>query len=206
MHQCAGTIRCARETTGEDRRRPVLQIFELKEAALWHEDTKYISQANDASVEDIITLVRRSRSRSKPREVQNWSQPSESATKQLSLPACACTTSLSHTAEVELCAESDSANAGDPIMCGCNSSTRLEGAIEASFSDSRRKGDVPMATCLVVDVPRGHSFYRPTLFDDTGRDKGGGSCGKHKRETRERLRIVARERKQNVGENYSKKI
>ena len=40
-----------------------------------------------------------------------------------------------------------------------------------------------MATFLVVDVPRGHSFYRPTLFDDTGRDKGGGSCGKHKRDT-----------------------
>ena len=136
-----------------------------------------MSQANDASVENLITLVRRSRSRSKPREVQNWSQPSGSATKQLSLPACACTSSLSHTAEVELCAESDSANAGDPIMCGCNSSTRPGGAIEASFSDSRRKGDVPMATFLVVDVPRGHSFNRPTRFDDTGRDKGGGSCG-----------------------------
>ena len=40
-----------------------------------------------------------------------------------------------------------------------------------------------MATFLVVDVPRGHSFYRPTLFDDTGRDKGGGSCGKPKRDT-----------------------
>ena len=36
---------------------------------------------------------------------------------------------------------------------------------------------------FLVDVPRGHSFYRPTLFDDTGRDKGGGSCGKHKRDT-----------------------
>ena len=130
-----------------------------------------------------MTFVRRSRSRFKPREVQNLSKPYGSATKQLSLPAYACTSSLSHTAEVELCAESDSANAGDPIMCGCNSSTRPGGAIEASFSDSRRKGDVPMATFLVVDVPRGHSFYRPTLFDDTGRDKGGGSCGKHKRDT-----------------------
>ena len=140
-------------------------------------ETKYISPANDASVEDIMTFVRRSRSRSKPREVQNWSQPSESATKPLSLPAYACTSSLSHTAEVELCAESDSANASDPIMCGCNSSRRLEGAIEASFSDSRGKGDVPMATFPVVDVPGGHSFYRPTLPDDTGRDKGEEVAG-----------------------------
>ena len=152
MHQCAGTIRCARETTDEDRRGPVLQRFELKEAALWHEDTKYISQANDASVEDMITLVRRSRLRFKPRELQNWSQPSESATKQLSLPACACTSSLSHTAEVEF-------TASTAQLC-------------LMTQDEIREGEVAGST----------------------------------RETRDRLRIVARERKQDVGENYSKKI
>ena len=71
---------------------------------------------------------------------------------------------------------SDLANAGDPIMRGCNISPRSEGASEASFPDSRRKGDFPMATFPVVDVPSGHSFCCPTLPDDTGRDEGEESA------------------------------
>ena len=62
-------------------------------------------------------------------------------------------------------------------MCGCNSSPRSNGAIEASFSDSQRKGDFPMATLPVLDIPRGHSFCCPTLPDDTGRDKGEDVAG-----------------------------
>ena len=93
----------------------------------------------------------------------------------------------------------------DPIMCGCNSSTRPEGAIEASFSDSRRKGDVPKATFLVLtylDVTASTAQLCLMTQDEKREGEVAGST----RETRERLRIVARERKQNVGENYSKRI
>ena len=52
----------------KDRRRPKMttttenspskDVKELKQAALWHGDRQYINQANDASVEAIMTLLR----------------------------------------------------------------------------------------------------------------------------------------------------
>ena len=53
--------RPTKTTTSENL--PSKDVAELKQAALWHGDTEYVSQANDASVEGIMTLLRWSRSR-----------------------------------------------------------------------------------------------------------------------------------------------
>ena len=109
-----------------DRRRPTKTTTpenrpskdsELKQAALWHRDRQYISQANDASVEGITSFLRWSRSRFKPRKLENLSQSSEFATELLSSPAGMCLSSPSHQAQVELC-EGVYWSASDPAMCG----------------------------------------------------------------------------------------
>ena len=124
-----------------------------------------------------MSLLRWSRSRFKPRKLQNLSQPSEFATEQLSSPACICLSSPSHQAQVEPCENVDSSHAGGLIMCGFNSSPRLEEASGTSYPVSRRKGEFPLATLAVVDVSSGPSFYCPTLPDDTGRDTGEEVAG-----------------------------
>ena len=120
VHQCAGPIRCVRETTDEDRREqrhqripPSKDVVELKQVALWYGVRQSIREANDASVEGIMTLLRRHRSRFKPRELQTMSQTSRFATEQLSLSAHVCLSSPSHTAQVEQCEESDSDHSSD---------------------------------------------------------------------------------------------
>ena len=123
---------------------PSKDVIELKQAALWHGDRHYISAANDASVDDIVTLWQRSRSRFiKLRESLNLSHPPERPTKQLSLPAYACMSSPSHTVQVDLCAESDSANAGEPIMCSSYCSDN-ESLVRAQ---KRRTADAGVAPC-----------------------------------------------------------
>ena len=175
-------------------------VIELKQAALWRGERQFISRANDASVEGIVTLLRWSRSRLKPRKLPNLSQPSEFATKQLSLPAFACLSSPSHTAQAELCEDSDSGHAGDPIVCGCN---LKDPVIPPTRSREERVvfrwRRFLLLTYLVVTASTAQLCL---MTQDEKRERKLREA----QETRERLRTVAREAKQNVGKNHSKKI
>ena len=118
-------------------------VIEQEQVAVWHGDKQYISQANDSLVEDIMTTWRRSRAKFKIRELQTLSQPPESATKQSSMPAYACMSSPSSSAQVELCEESDLANEGKPIMCGSYFSD--DASLERARK--RRTADDGVASC-----------------------------------------------------------
>ena len=149
-----------------------------------------------------MSLLRWSRSRFKPRTLQNLSQPSEFATEQLSSPACICLSSPSHQAQVEPCEDVDSSHAGGLIMCGCNSSPRLEEASGTSYPVSRREGEYPLATLAVVDVTSGPRFHCPTLLDDTGRETGEEAAG-HTASPRGRSRNQAKRRKEEQQETFT---
>ena len=81
------------------------------------------------------------------------------------------------------CREQSSTDASDSSMCGSNCASRPERASGSSRKVSRGKGNFPLASIPVADIPRSYSFYSPVMSDDSGRnprEKTTGSAGDKK--------------------------
>ena len=78
---------------------------------------------------------------------------------------------------------STSTDVSDLSMCGGNCASRPERASGSSRKVSRGKGNFPLASIPVADIPRRHSFYSPVMSDDSGRnsrEETTGSAGDKK--------------------------
>ena len=75
------------------------------------------------------------------------------------------------------CREQSSTDASDSSMCGGNCASRPERASSSSRKVSRRKGNFPVASIPVADIPRSYSFYSPVMSDDSGRNSREETTG-----------------------------
>ena len=75
------------------------------------------------------------------------------------------------------CREQCTTDASDSSMCGSNCASRLERASGSSRKISRRKGNFPVASIPVADIPRSYSFHSPVMSDDSGRNSREETTG-----------------------------
>ena len=142
---------------------PLLRdVIELKQAALWHGGKIRVGQASDAAAEGMArqpkALSRTHLEHTKsPQTSHSVSCVSSSAGE---LPKMSCGS----------CREQSSTDASDSSMCGGNCTPRPERASSSSRKISRGKGNFPLVSIPVTDIPRSHSFYSPVMSDDSGRN------------------------------------
>ena len=162
---------------------PMLRdVIELKQAAVSHGSKIRIDQACDAAAEGMVRQPKTLRISFRSEEVRALSGTHQEHTKSLQtshLPPC-----VSSSSAVELpqmsggtCREQSSTDGSDSSMCGSNCASRPERASGSSRKVSRRKGNFPLASILVVDIPRSYSFYSPVMSDDSGRNSREETSG-----------------------------
>ena len=167
---------------------PMLRdVIELKQAALWHGGKIRIDQACEAAAEGMVRQSKALRISLRSEEVRALSGTHQEYTKSLQTSHLASCVSSS---AVELpqmsfgtCQEQSSTDASDSSMCVGNCPSRPERASGSSRKVSRRKGNFPLASIPVADIPRSYSFYSPVMSDDSGRnsrEETTGSAGDKK--------------------------
>ena len=129
--------------------------IELKQAALWHGGKIRIGQACEAAAEGIVRQPKALRTSFRSEEVRALSGTHQEHTKSLQTSHLASCISSSSAVELRTCREQSSTDASDSSMCGSNCASRPERESSSSRKISRRKGNFPLAsilllTCLVV--------------------------------------------------------
>ena len=162
-------------------------VIELKQAALWHGGKIRIDQACEAAAEGMVRQSKAIRISSRSEEARSLSGTHQEYTKsQQTSHSASCVSSSA----VELpqmsfgtCQEQSSTDASVSSMCVGNCASRPERASGSSRNVSRRKGNFPLASIPVADIPRSYSFYSPVMSDDLGRnsrEETSGSAGDKK--------------------------
>ena len=163
-------------------------IIELKQAALWHGGKIRIDQACEAAAEGMVRQPKALRISFRTEGTKSLSgthlEHTQSPQTSHSV-SCVSSSSAGELPQMSCgsCREQSSTDASDSSMCGGNGTPRPERASSSSRKVSRRKGNFPLASIPVADIPRSYSFYRPVMFDDSGRnsrEETAGSIGDKK--------------------------
>ena len=155
---------------------PMLRdVIELKQAALWHGGNIRIDQACEAAAEDVVRQPEAPRISFQSEGTRSLSGTHREHTKSPQKSHSASCVSSSSAVELPqmsggTCREQSSTDASDSSMCGGNCASRPERASSPSRKVSRRKGNFPLASIPVADVPRSYSFYSSVMSDDSGRN------------------------------------
>ena len=143
---------------------PMLRdVIELKQTALWHGGNIRIDQASKAAAEDMVRQPKAPRISFRSEGTRSLSGTHQEHTKspQTShLAPCVSSSSAVELPQVSggTCREQSSTDASDSSMCGGNCASRPERASSTNRKVSRRKGNFPVASIPVADVPRSYSF------------------------------------------------
>ena len=171
-----------RTTKLTDTAEPMLRdVIELKQAALWRGGTIRIDQACEAAAEGMVRQPKALRISFRSEEVRALSSTREHTKSLQTSHLASC---ISSSSAVELpqmsggtCREKSSTDASDSSTCGSNCASRPERASGSSRKVSRRKGNFPLASIPVADIPRCYSFYSPVMSDDSGRNSREETTG-----------------------------
>ena len=101
------------------------------------------------------------------------------------------------------CREQGSTDASDSSMCGSNCASRPERASSSSRKISRGQDDFPLASILVADISRSHSFYSSMMSDCSGRNSREETTGSARRGQENRLRSANQEQQVAGGRKES---
>ena len=155
---------------------PMLRdVFEMKQAALWHGGKIRIDRACEAAAEGMVRQPKAPRIsfRSEGTSSLSGTHQEHTISPQASHPpSCVSTSSAVELPQIinKTCREQSSTDASDSSMCGGNCASRPERASSSSRQVSRRKGNFPLASIPPADIPRGYSFYSSVMSDDSGRN------------------------------------
>ena len=157
-------------------------VIELKQAAFWHAGKILIGQACEAAAEGMVRQPKAPRISFRSEGTRSRSGTHQEHTKSLQTSHSASCVSSSSAVELlqmsgGTCREQSSTDASDSSMCGGNCASRPERASSSSRKVSRRKGNFPVASIPVADIPRSYSFYSPFMSDDSGRNSREETTG-----------------------------
>ena len=144
-------------------------VIALKQAALWHGGKTRIDQACEVAAEGMVRQPKAPRISFRSEEARSLSGTHQEHTKSLQTSHSASCVSSSSAVELPqmsggTCREQSSTDASDSSMCGGNCASRPERASSSSRKVSRRKGNLPLASIPVADIPRSYSFYSPVTM------------------------------------------